>query len=61
MPPSFPFQDWHEGGKPLHPSQTYSLPYLPTPVSPFHGEPIQEKFLTAFDWVLSEIKDVEKK
>src|SRR3954467_12895538 len=37
--PVFPFRDWHEGGKSLPSDQACSLPYLPTPVSPFHAEP----------------------
>src|SRR3954470_10493401 len=37
--PIFPFRDWHEGGKSLPSDQACSLPYLPTPVSPFHAEP----------------------
>ena len=42
MPPCFPFRDWREGDKSSQPQQTYSLPYLSTPVSPFHGEPVQQ-------------------
>ncbi len=44
MPPCLSLRDWYESGKSLYSDQTYRLPYLPTPVSPFHAEPLQ--FLT---------------
>jgi hypothetical protein len=37
--PVFPLRDWHEGGKSTPHVLAFSLPYLPTPVSPFHAEP----------------------
>ena len=37
--PVFPLRDWHEGGKSTQSVPVYTLPYLPTPVSPFHAEP----------------------
>src|SRR4051812_39363445 len=41
--PIFPFRDWHEGGKSMPSDQACSLPYLPTPVSPFHAEPLHHR------------------
>jgi hypothetical protein len=38
--PVFPFRDWHQGGKSTLPVLVCSLPYLLTPVSPFHAEPL---------------------
>ena len=38
--PVFPLRDWHEGGKSTQSVPVYTLPYLPTPVSPFHAEPL---------------------
>jgi hypothetical protein len=43
--PVFPFRDWHEGGKSRASGQTYTLPYFPTPVSPFHAEPLQSDMI----------------
>ena len=39
--PVFPLRDWHEGGKSTPSVPVCTLPYLPTPVSPFHAEPLQ--------------------
>src|SRR3954471_8016508 len=39
--PVFPLRDWHEGGKSTQSVPVYTLPYLPTLVSPFHAEPSQ--------------------
>ena len=44
--PVFPFRDWHEGGKSMPSDQMFSLPYLPTPVSPFHAEPLHSNSAT---------------
>ena len=41
--PVFPFRDWYESGKSMPSDQAYSLPYLSTPVSPFHAEPLHFK------------------
>src|SRR5262245_40671744 len=38
--PVFPLRDWHEGGKSAPSVPMCTLPYLPTPVSPFHAEPL---------------------
>ena len=43
--PICPLRDWHERGKSRASDQTYTLPYLPTPLSPFHAEPLQEGIL----------------
>ena len=40
MPPCLSLRDWYESGKSLYSDQAYRLPYLPTPVSPFHAEPL---------------------
>lgn len=40
MPPCLYLRDWYESGKSVHSDQAYRLPYLPTPVSPFHAEPL---------------------
>ena len=45
--PVFPLRDWHEGGKSTVSDQACSLPYLPNPVSPFHGEPVHYHALPA--------------
>src|SRR3954452_3600076 len=51
--PIFPFRDWHEGGKSMPSDQACSLPYLPTPVSPFHAEPLHlRELLKDFHGVL---------
>ena len=39
MPPCLSLRDWHEGGKSTTSVRACTLPYLPTPVSPFHAEP----------------------
>jgi hypothetical protein len=41
MPPCFSLRDWYERGKSSHPDRKFSTIYLPTPVSPFHAEPLQ--------------------
>ena len=41
MPPCLSLRDWYESGKSSHSDQAYRLPYLSTPVSPFHAEPLQ--------------------
>ena len=38
--PVFPLRDWYESGKSILCSLVYFTPYLTTPVSPFHGEPV---------------------
>ena len=38
--PVFPLRDWHQGGKSTPSDPMCTLPYLPTPVSPFHAEPL---------------------
>ena len=58
--PVFPFRDWHQGDKSTPPVRACSQPYLPTPVSPFHAEPLQivpgtseqrlQGLLTSIDW-----------
>ncbi len=40
MPPCLSLRDWYESGKSSHSDHAYRLPYLPTPVSPFHAEPL---------------------
>jgi hypothetical protein len=39
--PVFPLRDWHRGDKSTLPVRACTLPYLPTPVAPFHAEPSQ--------------------
>jgi hypothetical protein len=43
MPPCLYLRDWYESGKSLYSDQAYRLPYLLTPVSPFHAEPLQDQ------------------
>ena len=62
MPAWFSLRYWHQGDKSRLWDQTYTLPYPPTPVSPFHGEPTQfDDSVLAFDavapWIRAE--DVE--
>ena len=53
MPPCLSLRDWYESGKSTHTDQRSVLPYLPTPVSPFHAEPAQgegiEASVSSFD------------
>jgi hypothetical protein len=43
MPPCFLLRDWYESGKSNRRDQTFTLPYLSNPVSPFHGEPLHDE------------------
>jgi hypothetical protein len=40
MPPCFSLRDWYERGKSCPTGRKFSTIYLPTPVSPFHAEPL---------------------
>jgi hypothetical protein len=49
MPPCLYLRDWYECGKSTLTDQMSSPPYLPTPVSPFHAEPLQNvRFFAGF-------------
>src|SRR5271157_588964 len=39
--PCLSLRDWYESGKSTMPDHRFSSLYLSTPVSPFHGEPLQ--------------------
>lgn len=41
MPPCLSLRDWYEGGKSNRAGHKFRTIYLPTPVSPFHAEPLQ--------------------
>ena len=53
MPPCLALRDWYEGGKSDHPDKR-SLPYLPTPETPFHAEPLHHQDNAKTDSVFSQ-------
>ena len=50
MPPCFSLRDWYESDKSCPTGRKFSTIYLPTPVSPFHPEPLQVAEFHAATW-----------
>jgi len=48
MPPCLSLRDWYERGKSSYTGHLFRTIYLPTPVSPFHAEPLHQLQPTLF-------------